>query len=134
MKKKPPHSNTVKKKAAKKHPRYNDTYFCMISWRQKPVHKDIVLDIGKQFYKFAYDLVFNTENPKPYSLTYWRRKVGLPLGTYKTWRLKYPEFKLYTDEAKELLGIIREIGMITVRFGIISLVLCLLALMSLKVR
>ncbi len=134
MKKKTINTSTATKKAAKKHPRYNDTYFCMLSWRQKPVHKDTVLDIGKQFYKFAYDLLFNTENPKPLSLTYWRHKVGLPHGTYKTWRLKYPEFKLYTDEAKELLGIIREIGMITVRFGIISLVLCLLALMSLKVR
>lgn len=105
------HTTTKPAKRTKTRPRYREKYTDMLGWREKPLPMEAIIDLAKDFWQFAYEHTFNTNKPRPVSLTRWRIKVGLPYSTYKTWYAKYPAFKWIVDEAKEMLGVIREEGM-----------------------
>jgi hypothetical protein len=111
---KKPHTTTKPKKQAKKRTqsRYQESYYCTLTWRKKPVPEETIMNIAKDFHRFAYDLAFNTPNPDPYTFHAWRAKIGVPRGTYNVWYDKFPEFKMIVDEGKEMLGYIRERGML----------------------
>lgn len=109
---KKPHPTTKRKQKAKVQARYKENYHCTLSWREIPFPKEKIMELAQDFYRFSYNLVFNTKDPDPCTVHYWRAKVGLPRGTYDRWYAKYPEFKAIINEGKEMLGYIRERGML----------------------
>lgn len=105
-------TTTKPKKLPKVQAKYKENYHCTLSWREIPYPKERIIELAKNFHRFSYDLVFKTDNPDPCTVHFWRAKVGLPRGTYDRWYAKYPEFKSIIEEGKEMLGYIRERGML----------------------
>lgn len=107
----PPNNLNNKEGSLPKKPsRWQDTYFCMRSWRERPASDDFLEEMGKDFYEWCYNLAFNEKDLKPYSLTRWRLEKGIPEGTLKHWRDRNKKLDRYISEGVSLLGIIREQG------------------------
>lgn len=111
-------NTTVKKKSPKKRPlstpavHWRDEYFCLRSWSMQKASDDYLEEKGLEFYTWAYNLVFNTKDPKPLSFSYWRAQKGIPYQTMQDWRIRNKKLDKFIKEGLEILGILREQGLL----------------------
>ena len=114
---KTPNTSTVKKKRAIKRISYKDLYLCTNTWRERPVSKEIILTLARDFWQYCFDHAFKEEKRLPISLARWLIKAGLPRGTFNNWMVKHADFKKIINEAKEMIGIIHLEGLMMKEFS-----------------
>lgn len=101
----------------RKKPNWHERYFCLRSWRERPVSDEFLEEIGKEFYDWCYKLAFEEKDLKPYSLTRWRTQMGIPEKTLIDWRRRNEKLEAYIKEGISMLGLIREQGLLTKQFS-----------------
>ena len=90
--------------------------FCNYGWKENVVTESYIMRLAQEFYKWAYNLAFVEANPRPYSYTYWCSKAGTSRHVVQKWRDRYPKANDLFKAGIEMLGQVRELGMLEKKF------------------
>lgn len=104
---KTPQHTSKNKKVTTNEP-WDQDYYCVFSFKKKPVNKAVIDMYSRELVEWVDD-----KTNKPFKISQFYLKKGIPYATWKRWLLKYDSLEAANQYAKEQIGNMREYNALT---------------------